>query len=309
MTHSTPSRKSRRTEESAGGMRDYLAILLVGAGGGGRGRSGASRGGSRGRRTSRAFRAEPSTCPAGSFWFTPSWPGSTWPGCAGGSPLVAGIVCAVALAGRRLAGPASRRRRRRTRSRRAAAPRLGGIRRRRSGRVLRRARGVRAHRLPRLRLPLGHQGPPLLPAGARSTTTFSAAEWNLVAHRDYPQLVPELYALQSMIAGRFSEPALLVWSAVWFAALLIAACEALDAWNVRQDWARWVFVVLTLAIGVFAVGHLMAGSVDWIIAFALTAALPALVRPALRSRRDPARRARGAGRVDQARRHPARRDS
>jgi hypothetical protein len=82
-----------------------------------------------------------------------------------------------------------------------------------------------------------------------------------------------------MIAGRFSEPALLVWSAVWFAALLIAAREALDAWNVRQDPARWVFVILTLAIGVFAVGHLMAGSVDWIIAFALTAALPALVRP------------------------------
>ncbi len=91
--------------------------------------------------------------------------------------------------------------------------------------------------------------------------------------------MPELYALQSMIAGRFSEPALLVWSAVWFAALLIAAREALDAWNVRQDWARCVFVLLTLAIGVFAVGHLMAGSVDWIVAFALTAALPALVRP------------------------------
>ena len=108
---------------------------------------------------------------------------------------------------------------------------------------------------------------------------FLGREWNLVAHRDYPQLVPELYALQSMIAGRFSEPALLLWSAVWFAALLIAAWEALDAWNVRQDWARWVFVVLTLAIGVFAVGHLMAGSVDWIVAFALTAALPALVRP------------------------------
>jgi hypothetical protein len=108
---------------------------------------------------------------------------------------------------------------------------------------------------------------------------FLGQDWNLVAHRDYPQLVPELYALQSLIAGRFSEPALLLWSAVWFAALLIAAREALDAWSVRRDWARWVFAILTLAIGVFAVGHLMAGSVDWIIAFALTAALPALVRP------------------------------
>jgi hypothetical protein len=107
---------------------------------------------------------------------------------------------------------------------------------------------------------------------------FLGQEWNLVAHRDYPQLVPELYALQSMMAGRFHEPALLLWSAVWFAALLIAAWEALDAWRVRQDWARWIFVVLTLAVGVFAVGHLMAGSVDWIVAFALTAALPALVR-------------------------------
>jgi hypothetical protein len=108
---------------------------------------------------------------------------------------------------------------------------------------------------------------------------FLGREWNLVAHRDYPQLVPELYALQSMIAGRFSEPALLLWSAVWFAALLIAARESLLAWAVRQEAARWVFAILSLAIGVFAVGHLMAGSVDWIVAFALTAAIPPLVRP------------------------------
>jgi hypothetical protein len=66
---------------------------------------------------------------------------------------------------------------------------------------------------------------------------------------------------------------------VWFAALLIAAREALWTWEVRQDSARWVFVILALAICVFAVGHLMAGSVDWIVTFALTAALPPLVRP------------------------------
>jgi hypothetical protein len=108
---------------------------------------------------------------------------------------------------------------------------------------------------------------------------FLSREWNLVAHRDYPQLVPELYALQSLIAGRFAEPWLLVWSAVWFAALLIAAREALDAWRVPAGLGRTVFALLALAIGVFAVGHLMAGSVDWIVAIALTAALPALVRP------------------------------
>jgi hypothetical protein len=82
-----------------------------------------------------------------------------------------------------------------------------------------------------------------------------------------------------MIARRFSEPALLLWSPVWFAALLLAARESLDAWAVRSDAARWTFVILALAIGVFAVGHLMAGSVDWIIAFALSAAVPALVGP------------------------------
>jgi hypothetical protein len=108
---------------------------------------------------------------------------------------------------------------------------------------------------------------------------FLTRDWNLVVHRDYPQLVPELYALQSMVAGRFSEPALLVWSAVWFAALLVAAREALAALDVRPDVARWMFALLALATTVFAVGHLMAGSVDWIVAFVLTAALPALVRP------------------------------
>jgi hypothetical protein len=112
---------------------------------------------------------------------------------------------------------------------------------------------------------------------------FLGREWNLVAHRDYPQLVPEIYALQSMIAGRFSEPALLLWSAVFFAALLVAAREALDAWAVRRDRARVVFAMLALAIAVFAVGHQMAGSVDWIVALALTAALPALIRPPVAS--------------------------
>jgi hypothetical protein len=108
---------------------------------------------------------------------------------------------------------------------------------------------------------------------------FLTADWNLVAHRDYPQLVPELFALQSLVAGRFSEPALLLWSAVFFAALLVASSEALAAWAVRQEAARMTFLLLALATGTFAVGHQMAGSVDWIVAFALVAAVPALVRP------------------------------
>jgi hypothetical protein len=108
---------------------------------------------------------------------------------------------------------------------------------------------------------------------------FLGRDWNLVAHRDYPQLVPELYALQSSIAGRFSEPMLLAWSAVFFAALLAAARAALDAWAVRERGARVAFALLALAIGVFAVGHLLAGSTDWLVAFTLTAALPAVIRP------------------------------
>jgi hypothetical protein len=108
---------------------------------------------------------------------------------------------------------------------------------------------------------------------------FLAAEWNLVAHRDYPQLVPELYALQSIVAGRFSEPALLAWSALGFGGLLIAVSEALRATALREPVARIAFLVVALAVGAFAVGHLMAGSADWIVAFALAAALPALHRP------------------------------
>lgn len=107
---------------------------------------------------------------------------------------------------------------------------------------------------------------------------FLTREWNLLAHPEYPQLVPELYALHSLASGRFPEAALLLWSAVLLGVLLAAGREALRAHDVAATVRRWTFAILVLAVATFAVGYLMAGSADWIVALALVAFFAALRR-------------------------------
>ena len=52
---------------------------------------------------------------------------------------------------------------------------------------------------------------------------YLSYDWNLVLHPDYPQLLPELYAVHSLAAGGFREGPLLLWSAAFLAMLLVCA--------------------------------------------------------------------------------------
>lgn len=106
--------------------------------------------------------------------------------------------------------------------------------------------------------------------------------WNHFIHPDYPRLIPELYALTSLPAGRFSEPVLLLWSVVFFAALLVALRQALDRGGLASTPRQAVLAFLALGLGAFAIGHRLAGGADLPLALALAAALPVLLAPTLR---------------------------
>jgi hypothetical protein len=107
-----------------------------------------------------------------------------------------------------------------------------------------------------------------------------ARGWNWVVHPDYPNLLPELYATSAMAAGRFSAPAMMLWSTICFALVLASLREALR----RAGTGRWVaqatLALLGLALAAYGIGGLSAGGADWLIALALAAALPPLLDPA-----------------------------
>jgi hypothetical protein len=103
--------------------------------------------------------------------------------------------------------------------------------------------------------------------------------WNEVIHPDYPNLLPELYAGSALLAGRFAEPAMMLWSSFFFALLLLAAREALRRAGCRPFVRQATVAVLALCVAGFALGGLMAGAADWLIALALVAAAPLLAQP------------------------------
>lgn len=102
---------------------------------------------------------------------------------------------------------------------------------------------------------------------------------NDMIHSDYPNLLPELYAASALFGGRFDPPVLMLWSALFFAGLLAAAREALRP--VEDRYVRQAGLALVaLALGLFGIGWQMAGAADWMLALALLASLPPLLRPA-----------------------------
>jgi hypothetical protein len=106
---------------------------------------------------------------------------------------------------------------------------------------------------------------------------YLARSWGWAIHPDYPNLLPELYAASALAAGRFSPPALMLWSVFFFALLLAAVRETLRG---EEPWSRQATIALAaVALGAFAIGHRLAGGADWLPALALVAAIPALSRP------------------------------
>jgi hypothetical protein len=109
---------------------------------------------------------------------------------------------------------------------------------------------------------------------------YLAAPWNWVVHPDYPNLLPELFTVTALAAGRFDEPAMMLWSTVCFGLLLAAASEALRRAGASRFVAQATLAGLAMALAAYGIGGQTAGGADWLIALALSAALPPLLAPA-----------------------------
>jgi hypothetical protein len=107
---------------------------------------------------------------------------------------------------------------------------------------------------------------------------FLALLWNggPGIHPDYPNLLPSLYAATAVLARRFDAHALMLWPVVWFIALLAALRGALQAARVRRWTAQATMATTAAIVTTFALGNVLAGGADWMIALALAAAVPAL---------------------------------
>lgn len=115
---------------------------------------------------------------------------------------------------------------------------------------------------------------------------YLSRPWNHYTHPDYPTLLPELYAAAALGAGRFAEPALLLWSVLFFAALLWVA----RGWLAEQEPASGVrqagLALLALTLAAFGIGYLQAGGADLLIALGLVLGAAALGRDDAHARTD-----------------------
>lgn len=83
------------------------------------------------------------------------------------------------------------------------------------------------------------------------------------AHPDYPNLLPSLFALQSLLAGRFSEPALMLWSPLFLGLLYLSVRNGLAA---SSPWIVQAGVATAIgAVSAFSIGYLQAGIADLLL--------------------------------------------
>jgi hypothetical protein len=108
---------------------------------------------------------------------------------------------------------------------------------------------------------------------------FLAMPWNEVLARDYPILLPDLYAATALLAGRFSARAMMLWSVGAFGLLLLAGREALRQAGVGRFAAESALALTALVVAAAGIRGNMAGGADWMISLALVVAMPALLRP------------------------------
>ncbi len=108
---------------------------------------------------------------------------------------------------------------------------------------------------------------------------FLARPWNWLRHPEYPNLYPGLLAATAAVAGRFAEPAMMLWTPIFFFALLAAGREALRVSEVSRPAAQATLALLALGLAMFGIGYTMGGSPDWMLALVPLAAWPLLLSP------------------------------
>jgi hypothetical protein len=108
---------------------------------------------------------------------------------------------------------------------------------------------------------------------------YLARSWNWVIHPDYPNLLPETFAVTALLAGGFDVPAMMLETAVLFALQLAVVREGLRRGGADRFTRQAGVALAALAGGAFWIASLLPGSADGMIVLALAAAVPPLLRP------------------------------
>lgn len=112
---------------------------------------------------------------------------------------------------------------------------------------------------------------------------YLARGWNWVLHPDYPNLLPEIYAAVALLTGGFDPRAMMLETCAFAALTLAAAREGLRQGLGQGETGRFTrqmgLALIALVLGAFGIGYLTAGGADWMLALALAAAVPPLLRP------------------------------
>ena len=88
-------------------------------------------------------------------------------------------------------------------------------------------------------------------------------------HPDYPNLVPELFAAVSVLAGHFHEPTLMLISALFLALILLLLDRALEQASCDPQVADLGLAAAALGLSAFSIGYYQGGSADLPMALAV----------------------------------------
>lgn len=108
---------------------------------------------------------------------------------------------------------------------------------------------------------------------------FLVQPWNRLTHPDYPFLLPEVFAATSFLGGGFDEPAMLLWSPVFWGLGLVAGRQALVRAGASFTTTQGFVAVASLGIAAFGIGHPLAGGPDLMISTALLLGAVVLLEP------------------------------
>lgn len=111
----------------------------------------------------------------------------------------------------------------------------------------------------------------LLAGGVDLEFLNDPALWFL--HRDYPTLLPELFALTGLVRGHFTERGVMVWTVLFLLGLVLAARRALSAAGVPRVALQGGTAIVALVAAGFGIGFYLGGAADWLVALALMVAV------------------------------------
>jgi|CXWL01.1.fsa_nt_gi hypothetical protein len=107
---------------------------------------------------------------------------------------------------------------------------------------------------------------------------FLAAAQNWAVHPDYPLLLPTLFAVVTRVAGRFEPSILALLTGLAHVLVVLAARAALLATAASRASVQLGTALVAVVTSMVALGNLLAGGADVLMALALLAAWPLLAR-------------------------------